>query len=100
MELVQQSWSAYWSFLLRILDGIGVPADYQILGAVVITFVLVILILKILSSIFGGSSHHYISSGFSDHGRNAMENAQRAHQNAARAHQNAVRTHQNMTHRH
>ncbi|GHO49084.1 hypothetical protein [Ktedonospora formicarum] len=108
MELVQQYWSAYWSFVLQTLDSLGVQPEYQFLCAVVITFVFAMFVLKVLRSIFGGSSHassHYHPrSGFSDHGWHAMENARRAHQNAAdnaqRAHQNAVRIHQNMMHRH
>jgi hypothetical protein len=102
MELIQQYWSVYWLFVLRTLDSVGVPSEYQFLSAVGVTFVLAILALRILSSIFGGSSHgsyHYHNrSGFSDHGRQAMESAHRAHQNAMHAHQNAVRTHQNMMH--
>lgn len=106
MELIQQYWSVYWLFVLRTLDSIGVPSEYQFLSAVGVTFVLAIIALRILSSIFGGSSHgsyHYQNrSGFSDHGWHAM----RAHQNAAdsahRAHQNAVnnahRAHNNMMH--
>lgn len=108
MELVEQYWSAYWSFVLRTLDSLGIQPAYQFLCAVVITLVLAILVLQVLRSIFGGSphafSHSHTRSGFSDHGRHAMESAQRAHRNAMesaqRAHQNAVRTHQNMMHRH
>ncbi|GHO48061.1 hypothetical protein [Ktedonospora formicarum] len=108
MELVQQYWSAYWSFVLQTLGGFGIPSEYQFLSAVVVTFVLAMLVLKVLSSIFGGSSHgssyYQPRSGFSDHGWHAMNSAHRAHQNAVdsahRAHQNAVRTHNNMIHRH